>query len=80
MRTTIELAEETHAAISALARQRGDRGLSAIVQTALDLYLGSLEADEIDAALALKGSISDASAEAMHEEMRRVRHQWRSTA
>ncbi|WP_370327560.1 ribbon-helix-helix protein, CopG family [Euzebya sp.] len=80
MRTTVELDDDTHAAISALARRRGDRGLSTIVQTALDLYLSSLDAEEIDATLALRGSVSETSAAQMLEEMTRVRSGWRSTA
>lgn len=80
MRTTVELDDSTHEAISALARRRGDRGLSTIVQTALDLYLSTLQAEEVDATLGLRGSVSEESAVAMLAEMDRVRGGWRSTA
>ncbi len=39
MRTTVELRDDQHAALAALASRRGLRGYSSIVQDALDLYL-----------------------------------------
>lgn len=80
MRTTIELTDESHEAISNLARRRGLRGLSEIVQAAVDTYLASLDAESVEAALALEGTISEASAAGMVEAMARTRSSWRTPA
>ena len=77
MRTTIELTEESHDAISTLARRQGLRGLSEIVQSAVDTYLGSLGAQATEAVLGLEGVLSDESAELMAESMRDTRQSWR---
>ncbi|WP_108664686.1 ribbon-helix-helix protein, CopG family [Euzebya rosea] len=80
MRTTVELTDASHEAISNLARRRGSRGLSEIVQTAVDLYLASLSAEEVEAVLGLEGSISEESAASMTAAMEESRGQWRTTA
>lgn len=80
MRTTIELTDESHEAISNLARRRGQRGLSEVVQEAVDLYLAALEAEQVEIALGLEGSIDNESAQAMSDAMRRSRTSWRETA
>ena len=80
MRTTIELTDESHEAISNLARRRGLRGLSEVVQAAVDTYLSALDAESTAAVLGLEGSISDDSADAMRESMRRNRTSWRTPA
>jgi hypothetical protein len=77
MRTTIELTDDSHEAISALARRQGLRGLSEVVQRSVDLYLGSLDAAATEAVLGLEGAVSDASAAAMRESMRQTRGSWR---
>lgn len=65
MRTTIELTDEQHAAVIALARKQGERGLSPIIQTAVDLYLGSLSAEDTEVALGLEGTVGQEEAEEM---------------
>lgn len=80
MRTTIELTDDTHEAISNLARRRGLRGLSEVIQNAVDLYLSSLSAAETEAVLGLEGSVTAESAEAMTAVMRESRGQWRTPA
>lgn len=77
MRTTIELTDESHRAINVLARRQGLRGLSEVVQAAVDTYLGSLDADATEAVLGLEGAVSDQSAAAMEDAMKRTRQQWR---
>lgn len=77
MRTTIELTDESHEAISALARRRGLRGLSEVVQSAVDTYLSSLDAQATEAVLGLEGTLSEQSAAAMEDAMRRTRQSWR---
>lgn len=65
MRTTIELSDESHEAVAALARRHARRGLSDIIQAAVDTYLASLDAQATEAVLALEGAIDEATAEAM---------------
>ncbi len=77
MRTTIELTDESHRAIAALARRQGLRGLSEVVQHAVDTYLSGLDAAATEAVLALEGTISGPSATAMAETMRQTRDVWR---
>ena len=77
MRTTIELTDESHAAVAALARRRGARGLSEVVQEALDTYLAALDARQTEVALELEGTVSEASATAMSEAMQTTRTSWR---
>lgn len=79
MRTTVELTDVSHEAISNLARRQGLRGLSEVVQAAVDIYLASLNATQTEAALGLEGSISDESAEEMLSVMEEVRTRWRHT-
>ena len=59
MRTTIEMKPEHRARLLELAANRGERGLSAVVSEALDLYLNTQtgRVDAVRGALALKGSI-----------------------
>jgi GGDEF domain-containing protein len=71
MRTTIELTDDSHEAISALARRHGLRGLSE-VQRSVDLYLGSLDAAATEVVLGLEGTVSETSAAATRESMRQI--------
>lgn len=77
MRTTIELTDESHQAIAALARRQGLRGLSEVVQRAVDTYLSGLDAAATAAVLDLEGSISGPSAAAMEDSVRQARDAWR---
>ena len=63
--------------ISALARKNGLRGLSEVVQHAVDTYLGSLDAQATEAVLGLEGTLSERSAAAMDAAMQRTRLSWR---
>ncbi|HEY3630549.1 MAG TPA: hypothetical protein VGL21_06600 [Jatrophihabitantaceae bacterium] len=58
MRTTIELTDEQHRALAAVARKRGLRGFSAVVQEAVAVYLDALDTDETDLLLSLEGTLS----------------------
>ena len=79
MRTTIEMKPEHRARILELAANRGEKGFSAVVEEALDLYLETqgARADAIRNALALKGSMSRTDTEALLSHSRRVRENWR---
>jgi len=59
MRTTIDLPEDQHRALSALATRRGLRGFSPLIQEALAAYLQQLDVDEVDLLLTLEGSMSE---------------------
>jgi len=79
VRTTIEMNPEHRARILELAASRGDKGFSAVVAEALDLYLdaGNGRANAIRAALALKGSMREADAADLLARTRAVRANWR---
>ncbi|OBG82540.1 hypothetical protein A5733_16570 [Mycobacterium sp. NS-7484] len=79
MRTTVEITEPQHRALSALAQQRGVRGFSSIVQEALDAYLASVAPDEVDALLSLEGTFTDADADLATQAIREMRETWRAS-
>lgn len=68
MRTTVEIRDEQRMALAALAAKRGIRGFSALVQEAIDHYLAEMQADDLDAVLALRGTLKDEDA----DELRRL--------
>jgi hypothetical protein len=79
MRTTIEMKPEHRARIVELAAHRGEKGFSAVVSDALDLYLETRHsrAKSIRNALALRGSLSESDASDLMTHSRKVRSQWR---
>ncbi|MPY96648.1 MAG: hypothetical protein GEU97_01370 [Actinophytocola sp.] len=79
MRTTVEISDEQHQALSAVAQRRGVRGFSILVQEALDAYLANLETDEVDALLALEGTLSDSEADEMRSRIDDMRSTWRAS-
>ena len=78
MRTTIDINPEQHEALSALARRRGVRGFSSIVEEALTAYLQDVSADEVDVLLGLEGSISDEEAVEIRSRIEDARTTWRA--
>jgi hypothetical protein len=78
MRTTVEITDEQHRALSAIARLRGVRGFSALVQEALDGYLSSLSTDEVDVLLGLEGMLTESDAGEMRSRIDDVRTAWRA--
>ncbi len=79
MRTTVEISDAQHQALSAVAQRRGIRGFSILVQEALDAYLADLETGEVDALLALEGSLSESDADEMRSRIDDVRSTWRAS-
>jgi predicted transcriptional regulator len=79
MRTTIEMNPEHRARVLELAANRGDKGFSAVVAEALDLYLEAQRSrtNAIRSALALKGSMGGKEAAALLAETRKIRTDWR---
>lgn len=77
--TTIELRPEQVDALMALARERGEIGLSGIVEEAIDSYLKEcdLRTDKKKTLLSLAGSISEEEAEELKRVTRDLRATWR---
>jgi hypothetical protein len=75
MRTTIEMRPEHRARILELAANRGEKGFSAVVAEALELYLEDQKGRRhaIQNALALKGSMSEAEASGLLARTRKIR-------
>lgn len=80
MRTTVDITEEQHRRLGALARARGVRGFSVLVQEALDAYLADLHGDELTALLHLEGSLTDEEASAMEERIEQAWASWRTAS
>lgn len=79
MRTTVEIADEQHRALSALAQRRGLRGFSQLVQEALESYLRDLADDEIDVLLALEGTLSEREEVELRARVGAARATWRAS-
>lgn len=79
MRTTVEITEEQRARLLELAARRRVKGFSSLIQEALDHYLALQVARDsaIEAALALKGSLSDEEADELQVRTAQVREDWR---
>ncbi len=73
MRTTVEIRDDQHAALAALASRRGVRGFSRLVEEAIDLYLAEQRRDRLDEALSLEGALSDEQAQELE---RRIAEAW----
>lgn len=79
MRTTIELTHRHHEALLVVARRRGLRGFSQVVQEALDAYLADLDGDEVDSLLSLEGSLGDSEEREMRRRIQEARASWRAS-
>lgn len=80
MRTTVEITDEQHRALAALADRRGLRGFSRLVQEALDAYLHEQDAAEVELLLSLQGSIGDDEEAQIRARIDEARSQWRSAS
>ncbi len=78
MRTTVEISDEQHRALSAMAQQRGLRGFSLLVQEAVQAYLDDQSDAEIEALLQLQGSITDGEADELERRLTQTRSTWRT--
>ena len=79
MRTTIELPDGQRARLLDLAARRGEKGFSRLVQEAIDLLLADDDSrkSRIQAALALRGSMSAKAADELEASVARIRSTWR---
>ncbi len=79
MRTTVEITDAQHRALSAVAQSRGLRGFSQLVQEALDAYLRDLDASEIDALLGLEGILDEQEERDVRASIAETRRAWRAS-
>jgi metal-responsive CopG/Arc/MetJ family transcriptional regulator len=79
MRTTVEIDDRQRAELLKLAAQRGEKGFSGIVREAIEMYLKQHRAKRelVAEALKLKGTFSDAEADALEASVRQLRERWR---
>lgn len=73
MRTTVEITDEQHVALAALAAKRGVRGFSVLVREAIDRYLAEQRGDDLEAVLALRGILSPEEGDTLE---RRIAEAW----
>lgn len=80
MRTTVEIRDDLRAKLLTLAAERGEKGYSRIVEEALERYLSDENRREegLSGLLALRGSLSDEDAQAVRDEIRKLRASWRT--
>ncbi len=79
MRTTVEISDAQHRALAVIARHRGIRGFSQLVQEALDAYLRDLDVDETDLLLSLEGVLDEQEAAAVRGRIDQARDTWRAS-
>lgn len=79
MRTTVEITEDQHRALSAVAQRRGLRGFSQLVQEALDAYLRDLGTDEVDLLLRLEGSLDEREEQELRARIDAAKATWRAS-
>ena len=79
MRTTIDLTDEQHRALAAVAQKRGLRGFSAVVQEAVAVYLDALDTDETDLLLSLEGTLSVDEERQLRSRIDDARATWRAS-
>jgi metal-responsive CopG/Arc/MetJ family transcriptional regulator len=79
MRTTVEITQDQHRALSAIAQRRGLRGFSTLVQEALAAYLHELDTDEVELLLSLEGTLSDEEEQEMRSRIDATRAMWRAS-
>lgn len=79
MRTTVEITDAQRAELLKLAAQRGEKGFSAVIREALDLYLRQHRArrEKVEKALALQGSLDEGEAKALERSVSQLRGTWR---
>jgi hypothetical protein len=79
MRTTIEIPDSQRVRLLELAARRGEKGISRLIQEAIDRFLSEDEARavRVKAALVLEGSMPDEAAEELAASAGRIRSNWR---
>lgn len=80
MRTTLELRDDQHAALAALASRRGLRGYSALVQEALDMYLREHGSERLTEILGLRGILADEEATEVEHRIAEAWATWKTAS
>lgn len=78
MRTTVDITEGQHRALSEIAQHRRLRGFSQLVQEALDAYLRDWGKDEVDLLPSLEGSLDEQGEQELRTRVDTVRATWRA--
>lgn len=76
MRTTVEITEKQHRALTELAARRRIRGFSLLVQEAINLYLEEQGSAAAAAALALEGTLTDPEADELERLIDKAWSSW----
>jgi hypothetical protein len=79
MRTTVEITSDQHEALNVLAKRRGLRGFSQLVQEALDVYLQGLGDSETKLLLSLEGTIDEEQEFELRSRIQDARIVWRAS-
>jgi len=79
MRTTIELKDEHRARLLEIAARRGEKGFSALINDAVEMYLEVEDAGEArrKSALALRGRLGGGEAADLRAATAALRETWR---
>lgn len=75
----MEISDDQHRALSALAQRRGLRGFSALVQEAVARFLDDMSTDEVDFLLGLEGILDENEAREMRSRVEAARATWRDS-
>jgi len=79
VRTTIELKDEHRARLLEIAARRGEKGFSALINEAVEMYLEAADAGEAarKAALALRGRLGARETSGLRAATGALRESWR---
>jgi hypothetical protein len=79
MRTTIEITEAQRGELLKIAASRGEKGFSAVIREAVDLYLKmhASREDAVKAALLARGTLAGKEGDALRAEVSSIRSRWR---
>lgn len=77
-RTTVEIPDDQRARLLELAARRGEKGLSGIVQEAIEMYLRDQQNQaRVKRAVGLRGRLSPKEADELVSATARIRKRWR---
>lgn len=72
MRTTVQITDEQHSALRAIASRRGIGSISVLIEEALDAYLAEFADAETDLLLGLEGVLTESEAHEMRARINRA--------
>jgi hypothetical protein len=79
MRTTVEMKPEHRTALIALAARRGQKGFSAVLEEAIEVYLAGEDSRDAkrNALAALAGALTQEEADELRRTTTQIRETWR---